>query len=229
MRHRTTHILVTTIASLALWACGADDQHVEAPTKDAGAATAAPTPANEGKIQDAPPAAKAKAANDPAAVDPLRHRDDVPPERRVVLIIDGEERIVDEATAKKHGYTVVDLRHDWTPFIFQPVLGPDGQEMENRYRRIFIGLANDESAGDGNPLPKNERKYLEVFGIPPSIGVIRRRFVDEAGRRGDRPVPRPLRRADRERDRGGQLLRAGRRRAPWARRTRAASRSSGDR
>lgn len=180
MRHRTTFNLVTMVAALALWACGADDQHVEAPTKDAGAATAAPQPEGGQKIQDAPPTAGAKAANDPATVDPLRHRDDLPPDRRVVLIIDGEERVVDEATAKKHGYTVLDLRHDWTPFIFQPVLGPDGQEMENRYRRIFIGLANDESDGDGNALPKNERNYLEVFGIPPSIGVIRKRFVDDA-------------------------------------------------
>ena len=34
--------------------------------------------------------------------------------------------------------------------------------------------------GDGRPLPKNEKNFLEVFGIPPSLGVVRDRTVADA-------------------------------------------------
>ena len=95
------------------------------------------------------------------------------------IVVEGRERVVDRAAART-GYTEVDFSDGWTPRIFQPQNGPDGQPMANRYRRIFIGLSNDETDGDGRPLPKDEKNYLEVFGIPPSMGVIRDRFVGDA-------------------------------------------------
>src|SRR4029079_19488216 len=57
--------------------------------------------------------------------------------------------------------------------------GPDGQPLPNRYRRIFIGLANDQLDNDGEPLQPGEKNYLELYGIFPSLSVLRARFVDD--------------------------------------------------
>jgi len=47
---------------------------------------------------------------------------------------------------------VVDLSDDWTPYIFAQQLAADGQPLPNRYRRIFVGEANDQLDNDGEAL-----------------------------------------------------------------------------
>lgn len=138
--------------------------------------TTAPKAGTPSSAPDTPPVVDAA----PPPPDPLRHQPSLPEAQRLLIVVDGQERVVDRAAARAAGYTEVDFSDDWTPRIFQPQSGPDGQLMPNRYRRIFIGLSNDETDGDGRPLPKDEKNYLEVFGIPPSMGVIRDRFVDDA-------------------------------------------------
>jgi hypothetical protein len=54
--------------------------------------------------------------------------------------------------------------------------------LPNRYRAVFVGLANDRSDGDGQALPPGERNYLELYGIPPSLSVLRARFLADAAR-----------------------------------------------
>jgi hypothetical protein len=125
--------------------------------------------------------APAKLAPEPEA-DPLRARDDLEPERRVLIVIDGAERIVDIDAARAAGYGVVDLTNDWTPYIFASFDGPDGEPLVNRYSQVFVGLANDRTDGDGRPLKGTEKNFLEVFGIPPSSGVVAQRFVDDDGK-----------------------------------------------
>ncbi len=68
---------------------------------------------------------------------------------------------------------------EWTPYIFAEQTGPDGQPLPNRYRRIFIGLANDQLDEDGEPLPPGSKNYLELYGIFPSLSVLRARFLDD--------------------------------------------------
>ena len=134
----------------------------------------------EAAPQDGPPPTVAPAPvppPPPPPPDPLRHRDDLPPAKRAILHIDGETRSVDVDAARMAGYDIVDFRDDWTPYIFEEFRGEDGRVLQNRYRQIYIGLANDDSDGDGQPLPEGERNYLELFGIPPSISVLRERFV----------------------------------------------------
>ncbi|HVR63047.1 MAG TPA: hypothetical protein VMU50_14190, partial [Polyangia bacterium] len=126
---------------------------------------AAPAPAPPAKVSEA---------------EALKARDDLPPERRALLLVDGQERWVDAAAIASAGYTLVDLRDDWTPFIFAEQMTPDGQPLPNRYRRIYIGLANDQLDNDGEPLPPGEKNYLELYGIPPSLSVLRARFVGDA-------------------------------------------------
>ena len=90
-----------------------------------------------------------------------------------------EERWIDAEAAEAAGYTLVDLSDEWTPYIFAEQTGPDGQPLPNRYRRIFIGLANDQLDEDGEPLPPGSKNYLELYGIFPSLSVLRARFLDD--------------------------------------------------
>ncbi|HVZ73556.1 MAG TPA: hypothetical protein VHJ20_14355 [Polyangia bacterium] len=98
-------------------------------------------------------------------------------ETRALVIADGKEQWIDATAATAAGYTLVDLSDDWTPYIFAPQPGPDGQPLSNRYRRIFIGLANDQLDEDGEPLPAGTKNYLELYGIFPSLSVLRARFL----------------------------------------------------
>jgi hypothetical protein len=92
---------------------------------------------------------------------------------------DGEkkERYVSAEAATAAGYTIVDLSDGWTPFLFEEHVDPSGRPMQNRYRRVFMGLANDELDGDGQPLEPGTKNYLELYGIFPSLSVIRERFL----------------------------------------------------
>ena len=113
--------------------------------------------------------------------DVLRARDDLPPGQRALLMIDGAERWVDAKAIESAGYTLIDLRDDWTPSVFAEEHAADGTPLHNRYRRVFVGLANDQLDGDGQPLPLGEKNYLELYGVFPSLSVTRSRFIqDEA-------------------------------------------------
>jgi hypothetical protein len=73
----------------------------------------------------------------------------------------------------------IDLSDDWTPFIFDDMQGADGQPLANRYASVFVGLANDSGDPDGQPLPPGGHNYLELYGIPPSLSVLRARFAED--------------------------------------------------
>lgn len=116
---------------------------------------------------DAPDAPAKVGAADPG---------DIPEDDRVLVIVNGAETYLTRAAAQQQGYDLVNFRDDWTPFLFQPQTDTAGRKLPNRYRRIFIGLANDKIDGDGRKLPKKEKNFLEVFGIPPSLGVLHARY-----------------------------------------------------
>jgi hypothetical protein len=98
-------------------------------------------------------------------------------EGQAFVVYDGRESWIDAAAAARSGYTVVDFSDEWTPFIFAEQKAADGAVLKNRYRRVFVGLANDTLDEDGEPLPAGEKNYLELYGIPPSFGILRARFL----------------------------------------------------
>ena len=99
---------------------------------------------------------------------------DLPPERRAFQVVAQEERSVDAAAARAQGLTIVDLSDAWAPTVL------DGAS----YRSVFTALAADRGDADGQPLAAGERNYLELYGIPPALSVLRRRFlVDKAALR----------------------------------------------
>ena len=105
-----------------------------------------------------------------------------PGDRRAIQVVAGQERVVDAEQAVSRGLTLVDLSDGWAPYIFQDGKANDGAVLPNRYRAVFVGLANDHSDGDGQALPPGERNYLELYGIPPSLSVLRTRFLADAAR-----------------------------------------------
>jgi hypothetical protein len=110
----------------------------------------------------------------------LRARDDLPPDRRALALVNGVERWVDAQAIESVGYTLVDLRDDWTPLIFGEEHTSEGVPLPNRYRRVFIGLANDQLDSDGEPIVPGEENYLELYGVFPSLSVLRARFLQDA-------------------------------------------------
>jgi hypothetical protein len=104
------------------------------------------------------------------------------PAEKALVIENGEERWIDAAKAEAEGYTLIDLSDDWTPFIFAKQLSQSGRLLNNRYRRVFIGLANDQLDEDGQPIPPGVKNYLELYGIFPSFSVIHSRFTADANR-----------------------------------------------
>ena len=112
----------------------------------------------------------------------LAPRQALGPSERALVIRDGKEVYIDAAEAAADGDTIVDLSNDWTPFIFAEQVSETGEILHNRYRRIFLGLSNDQLDEDGQPLPKGEKNYLELYGIFPTLSVLRRRFVEDAER-----------------------------------------------
>jgi hypothetical protein len=160
---------------LALLLAGACHRSESLPT---GATPTRPDAVTPSKTAPAPGSKPAPAMTEAEAT---RARDDLKPEDRALLIVNGAERWVDAKAVESVGYTIVDLRDDWTPSIFQEEHSPDGVLLPNRYRRVFIGLANDQLDNDGEPLEPGEKNYLELYGIFPSLSVLRERFMqDEA-------------------------------------------------
>ncbi|MGO9663248.1 MAG: hypothetical protein ACLP66_08080 [Polyangia bacterium] len=151
---------------------------------DVRAVASLPPPQTTSSVKTATPTSKpaAPAAPVPASKSPATQAPApgvVPDDDRALVIRDGQESWTSASGAARSGYTIVDLGDDWTPFIFEEHRGADGQSMPNRYRRVFLGLANDTLDEDGEPLPTGEKNYLELYGIPPSLGVLRARFLED--------------------------------------------------
>lgn len=86
-----------------------------------------------------------------------------------------EAGLVSRESATRRGMTILDLGEAWVPTIFKEdeSLGPTGRQA---YRRRFVRLENEE-------VPEIQRdpteRYLELYGISPTLTVLRARLADE--------------------------------------------------
>jgi len=164
MYSRLLHIALLT-ATVSVAACGERPPPTvpEAASAPSAPPTAASTP--ESSPPGAPPAA------DRAVEADIAHP--------ALVFQDGQPRRVEAADLEGQGYTLIDLTDTWTPLIFAEFRDAEGQILPNRYRPIYIGLANEQSDGDGRPLDSGERNYFEVYGIPPTPRVVRARMLED--------------------------------------------------
>ena len=76
--------------------------------------------------------------------------------------------------ARKEGLTVVDLSDDWLPYVFSQT--PDKPQP---LRPFLLDLANGRTRQGKQYARPREDRFFEVFGIFPSLNMVRRRLADK--------------------------------------------------
>ena len=83
---------------------------------------------------------------------------------------------VDGVKAASEGNLLFDLGDDWAPFIFSELSSGDGDTLPNAYRKTYFALANGEFPDDHHGRRAKRDKYLELYGIMPTISLLKKRF-----------------------------------------------------
>src|SRR3954453_19821354 len=76
--------------------------------------------------------------------------------------------------ARKEGLTVVDLSDDWLPYVFS-----ETPEKPQPLRPFLLDLANGRLRTGRQYARPHEDRFFEVFGIFPSLNLVRRRLADK--------------------------------------------------
>ncbi len=89
---------------------------------------------------------------------------------------EGTCKWVERQDALQENLKLIDLRDDFVPMILSERSAGKEDYSKNNYREIYLNLAQDKTDEDGKPLKPHEHNYLELFGIPPTLSVLRERF-----------------------------------------------------
>jgi len=167
-KHRIWWLSAALLASACRSGAGEDEQAKEQ--------------ADEG-VEPQQPAAEQAQAKEPEAPPP-------PPGAPMVDPVSlwekgGSAREVDAATATASGHLVLDLGEAWTPYIFSEGNGPDGEPRSNAYRETYLALAAGQYPDNHHGERAQNDKYLELYGIMPTLSVLRERFRQTADRKCD--------------------------------------------
>jgi len=88
-------------------------------------------------------------------------------------------RIVERLTAqqaRRRGLTVIDLGEDWAPYVFSDGPAKAEKSQANTYRSIYLELAKSEFPNNYHGTRAKSDKYLELFGVLPTLSVMRSRL-----------------------------------------------------
>ncbi len=83
---------------------------------------------------------------------------------------------VDAAKADSTGHLLLDLGEEWTPYILTERSSPDEEPKHNSYRSTYLALARGEFPKDRHGARAREDQYLELYGILPTLSLLRERF-----------------------------------------------------
>ncbi len=83
------------------------------------------------------------------------------------------------ADAEKQGFTILNLGDDWTPVLLTEKYPHESEAKPLPYRKRYLDLANDRTDRRGRKLRKGRSNHLELYGIPPTPSVLRRRLGDK--------------------------------------------------
>ena len=118
--------------------------------------------------RDARPAPAPEPAPEPPAPAPMV--------RPVPLWAQGRtEREVD-AAAQPQGILLLDLGESWTPYLFSERSSPSEERIAHGYRETYLALARGEQPADHHGERAQRDKYLELYGILPTLGLLRERM-----------------------------------------------------
>jgi hypothetical protein len=121
-----------------------------------------------------------RGATPAAGSDPDASGDSLPAVRDpVVLWQEGKPQgQVDAAKAEEQERVLLDLGEDWTPYIFSEASSPDEERKPNAYRATYLALARGEFPKDRHGYRAKRDEYLELYGILPTLTLLRERFRD---------------------------------------------------
>ncbi|MFW2388090.1 MAG: hypothetical protein ACN4G0_07130, partial [Polyangiales bacterium] len=98
------------------------------------------------------------------------------------------EAQVDAVLADQEGNLLLDLGEDWTPYILTEGTATEGSSTEgstaegvpepSEYRATYLALARGEFPEDRHGYRAKKDQYLELYGILPTLNLLRQRFRD---------------------------------------------------
>jgi hypothetical protein len=120
---------------------------------------------DDGERQEAGAVAQASAPAQPGPLQPVPLWKDGKPAGEIDLAQPHDARIV-----------VVDLGEDWTPYIFSERSSPNEEIVPQSYRATYLALARGEFPHDHHGTRAKKDRYLELYGILPTLTLLRTRF-----------------------------------------------------
>ncbi len=129
----------------------------------------------------APPVAPApqEVVTPPAPVEPEPAPAPAPLTQPVNVWTEGSRgEPVERSQAAQQDLLVLDLGDDWTPYLFTESSEEGETPVPNAYRATYLALARGEHPDDHHGRRAQRDKYLELYGIPPTLGLLRRRFQE---------------------------------------------------
>ncbi len=88
---------------------------------------------------------------------------------------------VDAAEADTEGHLLLDLGEEWTPYILSEASSSDEEPKPNQYRPTYLALARGEFPKDRHGYRAKKDQYLELYGILPTLSLLRDRFSEVRG------------------------------------------------
>jgi hypothetical protein len=85
---------------------------------------------------------------------------------------------IDAVKADDEGHLLLDLGEDWTPYILTEATSADEQGQTSEYRSTYLALARGEFPSDRHGYRAKKDQYLELYGILPTLTLLRKRFED---------------------------------------------------
>lgn len=132
-----------------------------------------------GCVEKAPPSSSGQPEGEASAKLPPKPTLPEPPTMAVPVPLWRGGKVVhevDASLASLHGHLVIDLGEAWTPYIFTDGVRPDGKEAPNVFRPTYLALARGEYPDDYNGERAKDDKYLELYGVQPTLTLLRERF-----------------------------------------------------
>jgi hypothetical protein len=119
----------------------------------------------DGGGEEAGVAAQSSSPATPAPLQPVTLWKDGKPAGEIDLAQPHDPRIV-----------VLDLGEDWTPYIFTERSSPAEAPVPQSYRATYLALARGEFPNDHHGKRAKKDRYLELYGILPTLTLLRTRF-----------------------------------------------------
>ncbi|MET0287428.1 MAG: hypothetical protein ABW352_23280 [Polyangiales bacterium] len=83
---------------------------------------------------------------------------------------------VDAQGPDKHKYVFLDVGEGWTPLLFTDGIDWRKKPVPHKFRPTYLALARGDFPNDAYGARAKEDKYLELYGIMPTLGALRGRM-----------------------------------------------------